>query len=99
MPTEHVSVVLDRIAQALNRKNNDVVTAPSYKIIDIATRKHLSVGDRVKLHQGRSATLVAWEAPTHEGSTGRVYVETKDGVRRSYSPSVIRAEIIEVSNG
>lgn len=98
MPTEHVSVVLDRIANTLNRKN-DVVTAPTYKLVDSATGERLSVGDKVKLFDGRRAKLVSWSAPTHEGSTGRVYVEVLNGSRREYFPSVIRAKIIEVSNG
>jgi hypothetical protein len=99
MPTEHVSVVLDRIANALNRKN-EVVTAPTYKLVDSATGLRLSVGDRVKLFRdGQRAKLVSWSAPTHEGSTGRVYVELLNGNRREFFPSVIRAKIVEVRNG
>lgn len=98
MPTEHVSEVINRIANTLNRKV-DVVTAPTYKLVDSATGERLSVGDKVKLFNGRRAKLVSWSAPTHEGSTGRVYVEVLNGSRREYFPSVIRAKIVEVTNG
>lgn len=99
MPTEHVSSVLARIAETLNRKN-DVAIAPTYKLVDSATGMRLSVGDRVKLFQdGQRAKLISWSAPTHAGSTGRVYVELLNGNRREYFPSVIRAEIVEVYNG
>ncbi len=98
MPTEHVSTIINRIAETLNRKN-DVVIAPTYKLVDSATGERLSVGDKVKLFDGQRAKLVSWSAPTHAGSTGRVYVELLNGNRREYFPSVIRAEIMEVSNG
>lgn len=99
MPTEHVAVVLDRIAKTL-KKENDVAIAPTYKLVDSATGMRLSVGDRVKVFpDGQRAKLVSWSAPTHEGSTGRVYVEMLNGNRREYFPSVIRAEIVEMPNG
>jgi len=50
-------------------------------------------GDKVRCFRGEEHTVQGFQAPRHEGSSGRVIVETSDGFRREFFPSVFNLKI------
>lgn len=66
-------------------------------LLDDETDQVIEVGSIVTTFRGEKCILVSWMPPRHEGSTGRVYVESSNGSRHEYFPSVIGCKIVERS--
>lgn len=73
-----------------------------HKLIDTKTGRELQIGEIVTTFRGESRKLTDWEAPLHEGSTGRVYLRSLDEDDffgdHGYFPSVVNAQIVEVKD-
>lgn len=44
-------------------------------LVNEKTGAVIKIGDTVTTFRGEKATLINWTAPSHEGSTGRVYIK------------------------
>ena len=56
----------------------------------------LRIGDHVR-HRGELYLILGGSAPHKSSSTGRVYVETSEGFKAEYFPTVIGARWVPVS--
>lgn len=90
----------------VKRNNPNVVSEPI--LVDEKTGAPIAIGDVVKTFRGEKVRVTGFKAPTHSGSTGRVYVQPLElkegfiglpGFNREYFPSVIGAKIVEVARG
>jgi len=54
----------------------------------------VELGSRIKCFRGEEHTLIGYDPPRHEGSSGRVIVETKSGMVREFFPSVFDLRIV-----
>jgi hypothetical protein len=65
------------------------------KLISDVTGAELKVGERVKTFRDEWGTLTGFRAPSHEGSTGRVWVQMDNrGYQSEFFPSVIDVRIV-----
>jgi len=62
------------------------------KLICAITGRKMKVGEEVVSFRGEMYTLVGWDAPKREGSSGRVYVKDATGEVQEYFPSVFEAK-------
>ena len=66
------------------------------KLINEITGDELKVGQRVKTFRDEWGTLMGFRPGSHEGSTGRVWVQMDDCTeQREFFPGVIDAKIVK----
>ena len=67
------------------------------KLVYLKTGVPVNYGDVAHTFRGEPVIVEGWQAPRHEGSTGRVYVKemTEHGFSAAYYPSVIDAVWVE----
>jgi hypothetical protein len=63
------------------------------KLVLESDGSQIKVGDSVTTFRGEECTVTDWMAPTHPGSTGRVYVKFADGREMEYFPGVVGTRI------
>lgn len=106
----HTDDKQDALDSAVAMANYHTFAAPKVEpiLVDEKTGAPIAIGDVVETFRGEKVRVTGFKAPTHSGSTGRVYVQPLElkegfvglpGFNREYFPSVISAKIVEVTRG
>lgn len=69
------------------------------RLIDEQTGRPINVGDVRYTFRGERCVVAGWRAPTHAGSSGRVYCTLFDGTaaEQEWFPGVIGARVVSAS--
>ena len=73
--------------------NSEAISMAYKRLIDIKTQKEIEIGATVTTFRGEEVIVRGFRAPNDPSSSGKVYVEHKNGQTQEYFPSVIGAVI------
>ncbi len=67
-----------------------------WKLVDKKSGRPIAIGSLRSTHDHVVVKVLEFQPPHREGTTGKVYIEHRDGFKQFYYASVLDAKFVEV---